>query len=140
MLRKVNAEPASRGLLVVANQKEHTVLVVDPDERRELAKVVVGVNGHEVMVSKDGRFAYVPIYGDSGVGKPGSNGSTIDVIDIAVTPTRRTAAHSGDLPPQGGGQREDSPAFGFPCPVSPAVSLTALAGGSTTSRNRLPSW
>src|SRR5438552_14391321 len=57
VLRKVNAEPASRGLLVVANQKEHTVLVVDPDARRELAKVVVGVNGHEVMVSKDGRFA-----------------------------------------------------------------------------------
>ncbi len=82
VLRKVNAEPASRGLLVVANQKEHTVLVVDPDERRELAKVVVGVNGHEVMVSKDGRFAYVPIYGNSGVGRPGTDGSTIDVIDL----------------------------------------------------------
>src|SRR5213082_751492 len=82
VLRKVNAEPASRGLLVVANQKEHTVLVVDPDARRELAKVVVGVNGHEVMVSKDGRFAYVPIYGNSGVGRPGTDGSTIDVIDL----------------------------------------------------------
>jgi YVTN family beta-propeller protein len=82
VLRKVNAGPASRGLLVVANQKEHTVLVVDPDERRELAKVVVGVNGHEVMVSKDGRFAYVPIYGNSGVGRPGTDGSTIDVIDL----------------------------------------------------------
>jgi len=45
---------------------EHTVLVVDPESRRELAKVVVGVNGHEVVVSKDGRFAYVPIYGNSG--------------------------------------------------------------------------
>src|SRR5213082_2672348 len=82
VLRKVNAEPASRGLLVVANQKEHTVLVVDPDARRELAKVVVGVNGHEVMVSKDGRFAYVPIYGNAGVGRPGTDGSTIDVIDL----------------------------------------------------------
>src|SRR5438309_7766876 len=82
VLRVAKAGPASGGLLVVANQKEHTVLVVDPDERKELAKVVVGVNGHEVMASKDGRFAYVPIYGNSGVGRPGTDGSTIDVIDL----------------------------------------------------------
>src|SRR5438270_11204838 len=82
VLRSAKSAPPAGGLLVVANQKEHTVLVVDPDERKELAKVVVGVNGHEVMVSKDGRFAYVPIYGNSGVGKPGTDGSTIDVIDL----------------------------------------------------------
>ncbi len=82
MLCNADANPAGKGLLVVANQKEHTVLVVDPDARRELAKVVVGVNGHEVMVSKDGRFAYVPIYGNSGVGRPGTDGSTIDVVDL----------------------------------------------------------
>jgi YVTN family beta-propeller protein len=82
MLRDADAKPGGSGLLVVANQKEHTVLLVDPDERRELAKIVVGVNGHEVMASKDGRFAYVPIYGNSGVGRPGTDGSTIDVIDL----------------------------------------------------------
>ena len=81
-VHNVKAGPAGGGLLVIANQKEHTVLVVDPDERKELAKVVVGVNGHEVMVSKDGRFAYVPIYGNSGVGRPGTDGSTIDVVDL----------------------------------------------------------
>jgi YVTN family beta-propeller protein len=81
-LGSVNSSLASRGLLVVANQYEHTLLVVDPDERRELAKIVVGVNGHEVIVSKDGNFAYVPIYGNSGVGKPGTDGNTIDVIDL----------------------------------------------------------
>jgi YVTN family beta-propeller protein len=74
--------PLASGILVVANQKEHTLLLIDPDARRELAKIVVGVNGHEVMTSKDGRFAYVPIYGNSGVGKPGTDGSTIDVIDL----------------------------------------------------------
>src|SRR5229473_2868760 len=73
-------EPA--GILVVANQTEHTVLLVDPENRRELARIVVGVNGHEVMASKDGRFAYVPIYGNSGVGRPGTDGSTVDVIDL----------------------------------------------------------
>src|SRR5260370_39404792 len=79
-LREAKPAPPAGGLLVVANQKEHTLLVVDPDNRRELAKISVGVSGHEVIVSKDSRFAYVPIYGNSGVGKPGTDGSTIDVI------------------------------------------------------------
>src|SRR5215467_5926462 len=82
LLNRTKAGTMSGGLLIVANQKEHTVLVVDPEQRRELAKIVVGVNGHEVMVSKDGRYAYVPIYGNSGVGRPGTDGTTIDVIDL----------------------------------------------------------
>jgi DNA-binding beta-propeller fold protein YncE len=72
----------SRGILVVANQKEHTALMVDPETGKEVGKVTVGVNGHEVAVSPDSRFAYVPIYGNSGVGKPGTDGTTIDVIDL----------------------------------------------------------
>jgi len=89
VLRVAKPAPPASGLLVVANQKEHTLLLVDPDNRRELARIVVGVNGHEVMASKDGRFAYVPIYGNSGVGRPGTDGSTIDVIDL---PERKLAA------------------------------------------------
>src|SRR5258708_2873184 len=82
VLRDAKPAPPAGGVLVVANQKEHTLLVVDPDNRRELAKISVGVNGHEVIVSKDSRFAYVPIYGNSGVGRPGTDGSTIDVVDL----------------------------------------------------------
>jgi YVTN family beta-propeller protein len=74
--------PAVHGMLVVANQHEHTALLIDPETRQELAKVVVGVNGHEVAVSPDSRFAYVPIYGNSGVGKPGTDGTTIDIVDL----------------------------------------------------------
>jgi YVTN family beta-propeller protein len=81
-LSKADLASPSRGLLAVVNQMEHTVLVVDPDSRRALATIVVGINGHEVAVSQDGRFAYVPIYGNSGVGRPGTDGSTIDVIDL----------------------------------------------------------
>jgi YVTN family beta-propeller protein len=77
-----NPGAPNTGLLVVANQYEHTVLIVDPEKHAAIAKISVGVNGHEVIVSKDGRFAYVPIYGNSGVGKPGTDGSTIDVIDV----------------------------------------------------------
>src|SRR5580765_3294624 len=84
-----HSAPPSPGVLVVANQKEHTVLLVDPQNRGDLAKISVGVNGHEVAVSPDSRFAYVPIYGNSGVGKPGTDGATIDIIDI---PQRKLAA------------------------------------------------
>src|SRR5690349_23726827 len=74
--------PPTHGTLVVANQKEHTVLLVDPESRHELAKISVGVNGHELAVSPDAHFAYVPIYGNSGVGRPGTDGTTIDIIDL----------------------------------------------------------
>jgi DNA-binding beta-propeller fold protein YncE len=87
------SRPAAHGLLVVANQFEHTTLLVDPETRREVAKIVVGVSGHEVAVSKDGHFAYVPIYGNSGVGKSGTDGSTIDVVDIRA----RKLAYTIDL-------------------------------------------
>ena len=72
-----------KGTLVVVNQAEHKVLLVEPDIRRTFASIAVGVSGHEAAVSPDARFIYVPIYGNSGVGKPGTDGATIDVIDIA---------------------------------------------------------
>src|SRR5215469_850309 len=34
---------SSKGLLVVANQFEHTALIVDPETRKELAKITIGV-------------------------------------------------------------------------------------------------
>jgi YVTN family beta-propeller protein len=69
-------------LLFVANQMEHTVLLVDAMSKEVVAKVGVDINGHEVAVSPDGHFGYVPIYGNTWVGKPGSNGSTIHVVDL----------------------------------------------------------
>lgn len=71
-----------KGTLVVVNQAEHKVLLVEPDIRRTFASIAVGVSGHEAAVSPDARFIYVPIYGNAGVGKPGTDGATIDVIDI----------------------------------------------------------
>ncbi|HUX09829.1 MAG TPA: YncE family protein [Terriglobia bacterium] len=78
------ARSSGHGLLVVDNKGNHTLGIVDPVTGREIATVEeTGVTGHEVAVSPDGRTAYVPIYGNSGVGHPGSNGRTIDVIDLA---------------------------------------------------------
>jgi DNA-binding beta-propeller fold protein YncE len=72
-------------LLLAANKGDHTLSLIDPIAGRQIATVDVGgVTGHEVIASPDGRFAYVPIYGNSGVGSPGTDGSTLAVIDVAA--------------------------------------------------------
>ena len=78
----VSGDPHPGNLLFVANQIDHTVLLVDPISKQVLATVGVDINGHEVAVSPEGHFGYVPIYGSTSVGKPGSNGSTIHVVDL----------------------------------------------------------
>ncbi len=78
-----SSQSTSAGLLAVVNQKEHSVVLVDPVARRAVATIPVGVNGHELAASPDGTRLYVPIYGNAGVGRPGTDGSTIDVIDVA---------------------------------------------------------
>lgn len=81
----------SKGLLLVCNKGDHTLLMIDPQSGAQLAVVDVdGVTGHEVAASADGKFAFVPIYGNSGVGHPGTDGRMIRVIDLkkrAITAT-----------------------------------------------------
>lgn len=82
---RVADNDAGQPLLLVANKGDHTLGLIDPKAGRQIAVVDVGgVTGHEVIASRDGRFAYVPIYGDSGVGQPGSDGSQLAVIDLAA--------------------------------------------------------
>lgn len=77
-------DASSSPWLLIANKGEQTLGLVDPQAGKQVATVAEsGTTGHEVIASPDGRVAYVPIYGNSGVGKPGTDGSTIDVIDIA---------------------------------------------------------
>ena len=100
------APTSARGLLVVANKGEHTMGLIDSDAGRQIATVPeTGITGHEVIASPDGRLAYVPIYGNSGVGSPGTDGSTLDVIDIAS----RKVIHTIDF---GHGVRPHCPLFG----------------------------
>jgi YVTN family beta-propeller protein len=72
----------SHGFLFVANQGDHTALVVDLDTRRVINKIGVDINGHEVAVAPSHHLGYVPIYGNSGVGRPGTDGSSIHVVDL----------------------------------------------------------
>ena len=84
LLKPIHADSPSNpaGMLFVANQFDHTANLVNLSSRKAVAKIGVDVNGHEVVVSPDHKFGYVPIYGNSGVGKPGTDGATIEVIDL----------------------------------------------------------
>src|ERR1700751_1168687 len=86
-LKRGGASPASsgsRGVLLVANKGDRSLGIIDPTSGTQVATVAEGGNtGHEVIASPDGRLAYVPIYGDSGVGKPGSDGRNLVVVDLA---------------------------------------------------------
>ena len=74
-----------KGMLLVVEKGAQSLAIVDPASGKVLASVPEGgVTGHEVAASPDGRFAYVPIYGDSGVGLPGTDGRNMVVIDVAA--------------------------------------------------------
>ena len=87
LLTIASPAPPSSGTLLVANKGEHTLGLIDPATAKQMETIdESGITGHEVVASPDGARAFVPIYGSSGVGLPGTNGSRIDVFDI---PTRR---------------------------------------------------
>src|SRR5262252_7344779 len=106
LVSEFSANAASRGVLLVANKGDQTLGIIDPESGKQVATVAEGgVTGHEVIASPDGRFAYVPIYGNSGVGRPGTDGSSLVVIEIAT----RKVAGSVDF---GHGVRPHCPVFG----------------------------
>jgi YVTN family beta-propeller protein len=82
--RPLSAAEHTGGLLLVANKGEQTLGIINPVAGRQLATVPEdGVTGHEVAASPDGKRAFVPIYGNSGVGHPGTDGQLLRVIDLA---------------------------------------------------------
>ena len=82
--RSASAQIAPLTVMAVVNQKQHALVLVDPQTHEAIATVPVGVNGHEIAVSSDGTLAYVPIYGNAGVGRPGTDGREIDIVDVTT--------------------------------------------------------
>jgi YVTN family beta-propeller protein len=106
MFSQSKSKTAGNGLLLVANKGDNSLGIIDPVAGRQIAEVAEGgVTGHEVAASPDGKLAYVPIYGDSGVGMPGTDGSNMVVIDLAA---RKIVGHV-DF---GKGVRPHLPLFG----------------------------
>ena len=100
------APHASKGLLLVANKGDAALGIVESASGLQVAAVAEGgVTGHEVAASPDGRTAFVPIFGNSGVGQPGTDGEKIAVIDIAARKVTSTIEF-------GKGVRPHCPVFG----------------------------
>jgi DNA-binding beta-propeller fold protein YncE len=75
---------AQQARLLVDEKGGRSLAIVDPVAGKVVADVAEGgITGHEVAASPDGKLAFVPIYGNSGVGKPGTDGKKIVVVDVA---------------------------------------------------------
>ncbi len=76
---------AQQARLLVDQKGDRSLAIVDPVQGKVIADVAEGgVTGHEVAASPQGRLAFVPIYGNSGVGQPGTDGTKIVVIDVTA--------------------------------------------------------
>jgi YVTN family beta-propeller protein len=71
---------AHADVLVVASSGASHVTLIDPDSRKKLAEVAVGKGPHEVIASRDGRYAWVA---DSG-------GTTVTLIDLKKRQAAKT--------------------------------------------------
>lgn len=106
LMAAVSSSSVGSALVLVANKGEHTLGLIDPSSGRQTATVPEsGITGHEVVASPDGKLAFVPIYGNSGVGQPGTDGQTLDVIDLGA----RRLIHTIDF---GHGVRPHCAVFG----------------------------
>jgi YVTN family beta-propeller protein len=77
------AADLGEGLLLVTNKGDRTLSLIDAATNKQIAVVPEeGVTGHEVAASADGKRAFVPIFSDAGIGKPGTDGTLIRVIDL----------------------------------------------------------
>jgi DNA-binding beta-propeller fold protein YncE len=84
-MSRAESKPSQSGLLLVANKGDNALGIIDPVAGKQIAAVAEGgVTGHEIAASPDGKLAYVPIYGNSGVGQPGTDGTNMVVIDLAA--------------------------------------------------------
>lgn len=76
---------AQNARLLVAQKGDRALAIVNAATGTVIASVPEnGITGHEVAASPDGKLAFVPIYGNSGVGKPGTDGRNIVVVDLAT--------------------------------------------------------
>src|SRR5262245_61765064 len=85
----------TKPVLVALNKGDATMTIIDPALMKVVAKVPVGDSPHEVVLSTDGKTAFVANYGAQ------TPGSSISVIDIATAKELRRFDTSPLLRPHG---------------------------------------
>jgi len=92
----LNNPTGSHGLIVIDKIGRH-VRFFDPSTFQEIPNTAleVGVAPHDVAISPDHKFAYIPVYGDGVYGRNPNPGHTIAIIDLDA----RKVAGSIDVSP-----------------------------------------
>jgi hypothetical protein len=86
------ADSSNAQSLLVVNQGDASLSVIDPASAKQVAVIAENtprVHAHEAAVSADGRTAFLPIYGSTGVGRPGIDGHQLLIVDL---PSRKIVA------------------------------------------------
>jgi DNA-binding beta-propeller fold protein YncE len=78
-----NNPTGSHGLIVIDKIGRH-VRFLDPSDFHEISNLDVGVAPHDLAISPDHKFAYVPVYGDGVYGRNPHPGHTIAIIDLTT--------------------------------------------------------
>jgi len=86
---------ARAATLVVLNKSEQSASLIDPESGKTVIKLPVGRGPHELVVTPDGRTAYVANFGRFGVFPPGDTthtqaGNTITVLDLVERKVKST--------------------------------------------------
>lgn len=80
------AMPAWSQSLLVVNQGNATVSIIDGNSLAVTGQIEQRLpdknRAHEVAITPDGKTAYLPVYGNSGVGRPGSDGHEMLIADL----------------------------------------------------------
>ncbi len=95
--------PAGAQTLVVLNKSAHTASLIDAESGKTLSELPVGRGPHEVIVSPDGRLAYVSNFGrygrcpagDTMCKTPGNTISVLDLIERTVKTTYDYGSNTG---------------------------------------------
>jgi YVTN family beta-propeller protein len=77
----LNNPTGTHGLLVIDKIGRH-VRFFDPSTFQEISNLDVGVAPHDLAISPDHKFAYIPVYGDGVYGRNPHPGHTIAIIDL----------------------------------------------------------
>ncbi|PWT85921.1 MAG: hypothetical protein C5B57_02050 [Blastocatellia bacterium] len=78
----LSANEIPSAALLVLDKADNTLVIVDPVSLKLIGKVPAGEDPHEVVVSDEGKLAYVSNYG--AYGRPGGPLHTISVVDLAA--------------------------------------------------------
>lgn len=85
----------TKPVVVALNKAEATLAIIDPASMKVVAKVATGDSPHEVVLSADGKIAFVANYGAQ------TPGSSLSVIDVASAKELRRVDLSPLMRPHG---------------------------------------